>query len=93
MFSQKIGAKSHDLLAKGVLLRPARERLDRKVALGVEAHGAVVQIRRSYPHQPIIHDEDLGVHVDGRAPLRDRIVEPEPPVGIGPLNESQHPGA
>ena len=42
-------------------------RLDREIALGVEAHRAVRQIGRSDEQQPIVDDQQLGMHVDRRS--------------------------
>ena len=38
--------------------------LDGEVALGVEAHGAVVQVRRADAQERVVDDEHLRVHVD-----------------------------
>jgi len=58
-------------------------RLQRHVAFGVEAQGAVVEIGRADPHQLIVHDRHLGMDDDGRALRRPGAVGAEAAVTIG----------
>ena len=76
-----------------VRTRPPLDHLDRQVALGVQAHRAVVHVAGTEAQKAVVDDGQLGVHIDVLALLRNRRVEPEPVVHVGPADDLQHPGA
>ena len=77
MLPKKAGAEGSDGFLRILAI------LERHVALGIEAHGAVIDVARPDPQQSIIDDEDLGVDVDlltGGVHGRE---DAEPAAGIG----------
>ncbi len=68
MLAEQLSAQLADRLAHVV----ATLRLDRQVALGVQAHRAVGEIRRADAHDLVVDDDELGMHVDARAALQSR---------------------
>ncbi len=68
--------------------------LDGEVALGIEAHRAVVEVGRAHPQQDVIDHHHLGVDIDVPAVLGDGAVEAEAivPVRLAKLLHEQRPG-
>src|SRR4051812_44653912 len=69
--------------------------LDYKIALSVDRHGAVVQVGRANPKQPVIDHHDLGMdHRIDRVPavVHGRVDEPDA-ISAGPPESSQEMAA
>jgi hypothetical protein len=90
VFRQQAVAQAGDRgLCRGVM------RLDEQVAFGVDAHGAVVQVRRADVRRAVVDDHQLGVQIDAHIaePGVVRVVNAQAAVRVRRTQAFQQPPA